>query len=65
MIDLKKVAELAKQDADTRAYVSKVFKNDPEGGTLRWLAENSIRLAEEITEDLAKRAAADDKNTTH
>lgn len=63
MISLREVAEMAKKDAEVRAYVSKVFKNDPEGGTLRWLAENSIRLAEELTADLAKRAKPDD--TTH
>jgi hypothetical protein len=65
MIDLKQVAELARQDAEDRAYVTKVFKNVPEGDTLRRLAENSIRIMEETTSELAKLAAADDTNTTH
>ena len=74
MITLKEVAALARQDADDRAYVTKVFKNHPEGctpaeiaeaETSRWLAENSIRLMEELTTDLAKRAAANDTSTTH
>jgi hypothetical protein len=63
MISLKEVAEMARQDADTRAYVSKVFKNSPEC-TFRRLAETAISTAEKLTEDLAKRAAKSD-DTTH
>jgi hypothetical protein len=63
MIDLKQVAELARQDGEAREYITRVFRDSPDSG-LRRLAEESIRLAEELTADLAKRAAKSD-DTTH
>jgi hypothetical protein len=55
MIDLKEVARMAKQDSEAREYVERVYRENPTG-SLRWLAEDSMRLAEQMTEDLARRA---------
>jgi hypothetical protein len=63
MISLKEVAELARQDGEAREYVTRVFRDSPDSG-LRKLAEASIEMAENLTADLAKRAAKSD-DTTH
>jgi hypothetical protein len=63
MIDLKQVAELAKQDAELRQYITWVFRDSPEC-TFRRLAETAIEMAEQLTSDLAKRAVKSD-DTTH
>jgi hypothetical protein len=56
MIDLKEVARMAKEDAEDRKLCSRPPEKGP--GDLQWLVDASLEQMETMTEDLARKAAA-------